>query len=127
MALSGRGPLQGNTFVHRTLLGMALVAAALGAQPGPGSTTSTAPAVPQRNSDLVEPGWQRSYQAGQTDPAGHYLGGANIIHLVSHEGRLFAGNELLVRFPEHLVRRERSHDRLGTGPSPRPARRQMGR
>jgi hypothetical protein len=36
--------------------------------------------------------WQRSYEAGTADTAGHYLGGATIMHLVSHQGRLFAAN-----------------------------------
>jgi hypothetical protein len=42
--------------------------------------------------ETVEPGWERSYQAGMTDPAGHYLGGSQVMHLVGHKGRLYAGN-----------------------------------
>lgn len=67
-----------------------LLAGRLCAQAEPAS--STAPAPFQPGGDLIEPGWQRSYQAGQMDPGGHYLGRANIIHLVPHNGRLFAGN-----------------------------------
>src|SRR5208283_232170 len=42
--------------------------------------------------DLVAPGWERSFQAGYTDPAGHYVGGATIMHLVAHKGLLFAAD-----------------------------------
>jgi hypothetical protein len=42
--------------------------------------------------DLVAPGWERSFQAGYTDPAGHYVGGATIMHLVAHNGMLFAAD-----------------------------------
>ncbi len=58
--------------------------------------TSLAPAMSARavvrGGNGVEPGWQRVYQAGQTDPDGHYLGGSNIIHVVGHKGKLYAGN-----------------------------------
>jgi hypothetical protein len=36
--------------------------------------------------------WKRSYEAGTTDAAGLYLGGATIMHLVPHQGKLFAAN-----------------------------------
>jgi hypothetical protein len=42
--------------------------------------------------NVVAPGWERSYQAGKNDPNGHYMGGAAIIHMVAHQGLLFAGN-----------------------------------
>ncbi|WBA44126.1 T9SS type A sorting domain-containing protein [Hymenobacter canadensis] len=35
--------------------------------------------------------WAKSYSAGQT-VAGQYLGGTEILHLVPHKGRLYAGN-----------------------------------
>ena len=37
-------------------------------------------------------GWDQSFKAGATDQNGHYMGGAQIIHMAGHEGRLFAGN-----------------------------------
>lgn len=40
----------------------------------------------------VSPGWERSYQAGVLDCHGRYLGGSEIMHIVSHRGRLFASN-----------------------------------
>ena len=40
----------------------------------------------------VATGWERSFQAGVTDPAGHYIGGATIMHLVGHQGYLFAAD-----------------------------------
>lgn len=36
--------------------------------------------------------FERSYQAGETDPQGRFLGGTEILHLVAHAGRLYAGN-----------------------------------
>ena len=42
--------------------------------------------------DDVEPGWERSYQAGGTDVNGEFMGGSTIVHLVGHKGKLYAGN-----------------------------------
>lgn len=42
--------------------------------------------------DDVEPGWERSYQAGGTDVHGEFMGGSTIVHLVGHKGKLYAGN-----------------------------------
>lgn len=44
------------------------------------------------SAEEISPGWERSYRAGVTDCNGHYMGGSEMIHLVSHKGRLFAGN-----------------------------------
>ena len=38
----------------------------------------------------VSPGWERSYQAGVTNQNGQSLGGSETMHLVNHQGRLFA-------------------------------------
>ena len=37
-------------------------------------------------------GWSFSYRAGYRDTEGHWAGGSEIMHLVSHDGRLFAAN-----------------------------------
>ena len=42
--------------------------------------------------DDIEPGWERSYQAGGTDVNGEFMGGSTIVHLVGHKGKLYAGN-----------------------------------
>jgi len=42
--------------------------------------------------DDVEPGWERSYQAGGIDVNGEFMGGSTIVHLVGHKGKLYAGN-----------------------------------
>lgn len=36
--------------------------------------------------------WQLSYDAGYRDAAGRYAGGSEIMHLVPHQGKLFAAN-----------------------------------
>jgi hypothetical protein len=40
----------------------------------------------------VEPGWDQSFKAGATDQNGHYMGGGTIMHLVGHNGHLFAAD-----------------------------------
>jgi hypothetical protein len=40
---------------------------------------------------VVEPGWAWSYAAGYTDSNGRYAGGSEILHLVTHKGKLYAG------------------------------------
>ena len=40
----------------------------------------------------VAPGWNESFKAGATDSNGHYMGGGTIMHLVGHQGRLFAAD-----------------------------------
>ena len=40
----------------------------------------------------VEPGWERSFQAGGTDANGEFMGGSTIVHLVGHKEKLYAGN-----------------------------------
>jgi len=40
----------------------------------------------------VAPGWNQSFKAGATDSNGHYMGGGTIMHLVRHQGRLFAAD-----------------------------------
>jgi len=40
--------------------------------------------------DDVSPGWEQSYQAGVIDHNGHYMGGSEVMHLVGHQGKLFA-------------------------------------
>ena len=38
-------------------------------------------------------GWQQSFRAAaNSDPAGRAIGGTEIVHLVAHKGRLYAGN-----------------------------------
>ena len=37
-------------------------------------------------------GWKCSFQAGKVDATGRLAGGTEIIHLVSHKGRLYVGN-----------------------------------
>ena len=51
-------------------------------------------AVDRANAEanVVAPGWERSHQAGKNDPNGYYMGGGAIIHLVAHQGLLFAAN-----------------------------------
>ena len=36
--------------------------------------------------------WEQSFKAGEIDDAGRLVGGTEIVHLVSHKGRLYAGN-----------------------------------
>ncbi len=40
----------------------------------------------------IDPDWKWSYAAGYSDPAGHYAGGSEIMHLAPHKGRLYAAN-----------------------------------
>ena len=40
--------------------------------------------------DEISPGWERFYQAGVADLNGQYMGGSETMHIVSHNGRLFA-------------------------------------
>jgi len=40
--------------------------------------------------DDIAPGWERSYQAGVADRNGLYMGGSETMHIVSHNGSLFA-------------------------------------
>ena len=42
--------------------------------------------------DDIEPGWERSYQAGGADAHDEFMGGSTIVHLVGHKGKLYAGN-----------------------------------
>ena len=49
-------------------------------------------AGPVFSAETLAPGWEHSYKAGETDRNGAYLGGSEIMHLVSHKGALFAGN-----------------------------------
>ena len=46
---------------------------------------------PPLASEVVAPGWQRSWAAGTIDEAGHRMGGTEVMHLVVHRGRLYAG------------------------------------
>jgi hypothetical protein len=68
-----------------------LAASAPSVSPVSAAASSAAPARLPGGND-VEPGWQRVYQAGGTDPEGHYLGGSNIIHIVGRKGKLYAAN-----------------------------------
>jgi poly(A) polymerase len=45
--------------------------------------TATAP-------ETVAPGWNASFRAGCPDPAGNETGGSELMHLVGHDGMLFA-------------------------------------
>ena len=55
------------------------------------AAANSAPAANGANGEIA-PGWDQSYKAGTTDPNGHYMGGAQILHMAGHEGRLYAGN-----------------------------------
>ena len=35
-------------------------------------------------------GWKQSYKAGYTDNNGHYAGGSELLHIISHKGKLYA-------------------------------------
>jgi hypothetical protein len=41
-------------------------------------------------SEVVAPGWERSYRAGSRDSGGRLAGGSEILHLVGHKGKLYA-------------------------------------
>ena len=56
------------------------------------ANNTAAPGAAANANAAIAPGWEQSYKAGSTDQNGHYMGGAQILHLASHEGRLFAGN-----------------------------------
>ncbi len=55
------------------------------------SSGESAGRVPDAQSDSVG-GWKRSFTAGSVDASGRLVGGTEIIHLVTHNGRLYAGN-----------------------------------
>ena len=42
--------------------------------------------------DAEPPRWVQSYDAGYTDDNGAWAGGSEIMHLVSHKGKLYAAN-----------------------------------
>ncbi|HCQ39016.1 MAG TPA: hypothetical protein DIV39_07655 [Verrucomicrobiales bacterium] len=41
---------------------------------------------------LGEPRWRQSYHAGHLDQSGAYAGGSEIMHLVAHQGKMYAAN-----------------------------------
>lgn len=41
-------------------------------------------------SEVIAPGWQRSWTAGSVDDRGRRMGGTELLHLVSHKGKLYA-------------------------------------
>jgi len=55
------------------------------------SAGGAAERVPEASADSAE-GWTCSFRAGKVADAGEAVGGTEIIHLVSHQGRLYAGN-----------------------------------
>lgn len=55
------------------------------------SSGESAGRVPDGQSDSAR-GWKRSFKAGSADASGRGVGGTEIIHLISHKGRLYAGN-----------------------------------
>lgn len=55
------------------------------------SSGESADRVPDTQSDSVGR-WKRSFEAGSLDASGRLVGGTEIIHLVTHKGRLYAGN-----------------------------------
>ena len=55
------------------------------------SSGESADRVPDAQSDSVG-GWKRCFKAGSADASGRLVGGTEIIHLVTHKGRLYAGN-----------------------------------
>jgi hypothetical protein len=64
-----------------------------GASPGSGcQAAGGAQGVSPGSGREVAPGWDRTFRAGFTDLAGRYIGGATIMHLVGHQGRLFAAD-----------------------------------
>ena len=40
--------------------------------------------------ETIASGWERSYRAGRIDASGNYFGGSEMLHLVAHNGMLFA-------------------------------------
>lgn len=55
------------------------------------ATVNSAPLGNGANGGIAS-GWDQSYKAGMVDQSGRYMGGSQILHMVNHEGRLFAGN-----------------------------------
>jgi hypothetical protein len=41
--------------------------------------------------EALSPGWERSYRSGCPDDAGKLAGGSEVLHLVPHKGKLYAG------------------------------------
>ena len=80
------------------LLVLLLVGCGGGSATGSGTVTTTTvtPAVSPATgvklaSEVLTSGWSRAYLAGTTDSSGNYLGGSQVMHLVPHDGALFAG------------------------------------
>jgi hypothetical protein len=71
---------------------MLLVLAFGGLLPPPASAQSPALSPPPPlASEVIAPGWQRSWAAGTIDEAGRRMGGTEVMHLVVHGGKLYAG------------------------------------
>jgi hypothetical protein len=47
-------------------------------------------------------GWEQSYHAGTFDQNGHYMGGTELMYLVPHKGKLYAGTRMLLNPPFFL-------------------------
>ena len=56
------------------------------------ATVGAAAQTSKSTERAVAPGWNESFKAGATDSNGHYMGGGTIMHLVGHQGRLFAAD-----------------------------------
>jgi hypothetical protein len=56
------------------------------------TAAGTAAQTGKGGEDAVAPGWNQCFKAGSTDPNGHYMGGGTIMHLVAHQGRLYAAD-----------------------------------
>lgn len=70
------------------------------------AVASTAAAVP-----ASDKGWEQSFKAGMIDPStGKPIRGTEIVHLVAHKGRLYAGNGYWM---DVLVQRELESGRCG--------------
>lgn len=56
----------------------------------PVSTPVSPPTGVSLGGEVLSPGWSRAYLAGSTDPSGNLMGGSQIMHLVPHQGALYA-------------------------------------
>jgi hypothetical protein len=55
----------------------------------PSAATSDC-AAPATAPETIAPGWEASFRAGCPDPGGNMTGGSELMHLVGHDGMLFA-------------------------------------
>lgn len=80
--------------LRKALLGSTLLIAAMVAWPPARDAfaqSSDLTTPPPLASEVIAPGWQRSWAAGTIDQAGRRMGGTELLHIVSHKGKLYAG------------------------------------